>query len=105
MFDEAIFIQVNGQVAVKDYDAKELGLVFPNPVSNVIHVPVNLNISGDVSLKIYDLYGKMVLEREGYFSKGNHMILIPTEFSNGQYILSVDQDSKRIGTQNFTVIK
>jgi hypothetical protein len=64
-----------------------------------------LNSSGDVTVKIYDLYGKLVFDKEDYFSKGNHMILIPAELSNGQYILSIDQLNKRIGTQNFTVVK
>ena len=105
MFDETIFIQVNGPVNVEKHDAKNIGSVFPNPVNNIIHIPVNLNYSGDVSVKIYDLYGKLVLEREDYFSEGDHMILIPAELSNGQYILSIDQNNKRIGTQNFTVVK
>ncbi len=105
MFDEAIFIQVNGALNVDKLDAENIGAIFPNPVNNIIHFPVNLNSSGDLSFKIYDLYGKLVLEREDYFSKGNHMILIPAELSNGQYILSVEQGDKRIGTQNFTVIK
>jgi len=105
MFDEAIFIQVNGPVAVEEHDSNNLGSVYPNPSNNIIHVPVNLNSSGDVTVKIYDLYGKLVFDKEDYFSKGNHMILIPAELSNGQYILSIDQLNKRIGTQNFTVVK
>ena len=105
MFDETIFIQVNGPVNVEKHDAKNIGSVFPNPVNNIIHIPVNLNNSGDVSVKIYDLYGKLVLEREDYFSEGDHMILIPAELSNGQYILSIDQNNKRIGTQSFSVVK
>ena len=40
-----------------------------------------------------------------YFNQGSHMILIPANLANGQYILSIDQGGSRITTQNFTVIK
>ena len=105
MFDETIFVQVDGAVDVEKHDAENIGSVFPNPVNNILHLPIELNNSGDVSVKIYDLYGKLVLEREDYFSEGDHLVLIPAELSNGNYILSVDQNNNRIGTQNFTVIK
>jgi hypothetical protein len=105
MFDEAIFIQVNGPVAIEENSTKHLGSIFPNPSNNLIHMPVHLNNSGNVLIKIYDMYGKLIQENDDYFSQGDHLILIPVELSNGQYILSIDQNNKRIGTQNFTVIK
>jgi len=105
MFDEAVFIQVNGPVDVESHEKENIGSLYPNPVNNVIHVPFNLNNSGEVSIKIYDIYGKLALERESYFSEGDHMILIPNTLSNGQYILSIDQGKNRIGVQNFTVVK
>ena len=68
-------------------------------------MPVNLKRSGDLSIKVYDLYGKLVLNKNGHFIKGDHMIIIQNTLSNGQYILSVDLDNDRIGVQNFTVFK
>ena len=105
MFDEAIFIQVNGPVDIESHEKENIGSLYPNPVNNVIHVPFSLNNSGEVSIKIYDIYGKLALERESYFSEGDHMILIPNTLSNGQYILSIDQGENRIGVHNFTVVK
>lgn len=105
MYDESIFIQINGSVDIEESQPEINQSLFPNPANEIIHVPINLNRSGDISIKVYDLYGKLVLNKNGHFIKGDHMIIIPNTLSNGQYILSVDLDNDRIGVQNFTVLK
>ena len=65
----------------------------------------NLNQSGDLTFKIYDLAGKMVYSKTNHFNAGQHLVVIPSELNSGQYMLSVDQNDIHLGDQQIIIVK
>ena len=67
--------------------------IFPNPVSDIILLNVNLKISAKLKLEIVDVLGRIVYsEAKGKFVSGNHNIQINTEGYNikrGIYFLKL----------------
>ncbi len=68
--------------------------IFPNPVqSQTLNLILNLTISGDVSINLLDITGKVCASvmQDLYFEKGNYnlTVQVPAELSAGQYILQL----------------
>ena len=85
-------IQV-GTTAVFDKMTEGVTLAqnFPNPVDNHVSISFNLVESEDVDFQIVTLEGKIVYEKKGYFSSGDHHIALNTEgvLSRGLYVYSL----------------
>ena len=83
-----------------DYNQQQSMNVYPNPFSGAAHIDLNLAKSGDVSLELYDLSGKMVDRANlGYqFSGVQTAVYTPSvELLEGVYLMKVHTD-----TQSFT---
>lgn len=74
---EQIYAQSFGTLGgLKTFAKKELS-IFPNPVSNTdqINLSYDLAKSGDITLNVYDITGKLVATPyQGYEIAGNHML-------------------------------
>jgi hypothetical protein len=87
--------------SVKENENNKTISVSPNPADNKIFVSFSNNILNKSNLKIYDLLGNLVTEKE---SNGNDKIEIDTEsFSNGIYYLKLEQENKIVSTKKIIV--
>ena len=107
MMDEALFIRVKKSITTMGLldEQVQLGKIFPNPSRDVVNIPLNINESGNVNIKFFNIYGQLVLEKSDYFNIGNHMVLLPNDLPAGQYTVTVDQESKHLGNQPIVIIK
>lgn len=80
--------------------------VFPNPVKNLIMVSYSTDLgvdSGDLSLIIYDISGKQVLDKKLENSLG--VANIPSDLANGMYLAALKDKGKTLGMAHFVVDK
>jgi hypothetical protein len=107
MMDEALFIRVKKSsitMSTQEQDI-QVGKIFPNPANELVNIPLNIKDAGNVSIKFYNVYGQLALEKKDYFNNGNHMVMVPTELPSGQYTVSIDQDTKHLGNQSIIIMK
>lgn len=80
-----------GVEAAADYVEKHVASVYPNPVQNAAIFNIDLKNNADVTIRVYDLTGKLVIEeKKGQLAKGNHEMKIHTDhLQNGVYIYMV----------------
>ena len=64
--------------------------VFPNPVSNSLYLEYSFLTNTTVEIKIYDISGKINLNKHQKFSDGVDV----SELNNGMYFILVKQDEK-----------
>ena len=65
--------------------------VYPNPATSNIYIDLTMT---DIKLKISDLYGKVLLDRE-YKEPKNSLEVSLSEFKSGIYILEVESATKK----------
>lgn len=65
--------------------------LYPNPVYNETHVAINAQIAGTAVLRVYDLNGRVVVDRNlGYVAEGEHSYTLDcTGMSKGMYLVNV----------------
>jgi hypothetical protein len=78
----------------------------PNPFSSRVTFNISLKNNAELSLKLYDLRGRVVKELGSTpYSKGNHNLSMDTnDLSNGIYLLQVKVGSEMI-TKKITCLK
>jgi hypothetical protein len=78
----------------------------PNPFSSVVTFNVNLKNSAELSVKLYDLRGRVVKQVDSRsYSRGTHNVSMETsDLSNGMYLLQVKAGSDII-TKKITCLK
>lgn len=87
--------------SIKENENNRTISVSPNPADSKIFVSLNENTLAKSNIKIYDLLGNLVAEKE---SNGNDKIEIDTEsFSNGIYYLKLEQENKIVSTKKIIV--
>ena len=65
--------------------------VYPNPTKGMLHIKPSLGKSGELSLKLYDLLGKLVLDRNFYLQTGKEEQELDLSFlSEATYMLNVE---------------
>jgi hypothetical protein len=63
---------------------------YPNPFNPSTHLPISIDQSGDVSLKIYNETGRLVSEQNYTFGPGQHTLPIDgSKWSSGNYFANV----------------
>jgi len=80
--------------------------IYPNPAQSNLNLDMNLNIGGNVSVRVLDATGRIVLsEDKGKLNAGNHKLsLNTTDLSNGIYIYQVMVDAETT-TGRFSIAK
>jgi hypothetical protein len=63
-------------------------LAYPNPAANLLTVPVRRNILGDVTIKVFDLAGKLVLSESKTIGEESLKINVAS-IPNGTYLFNL----------------
>ncbi len=73
------------------------GKCYPNPSADIINIPLNENVSGEVILKIFDTYGKEVKKIAGKPQQyGKNVFQFSVEdLSSGLYFYSVNGQNRQ----------
>jgi hypothetical protein len=92
-----------GNVATKEVNTEGVVLMdnAPNPFDNQTVVRFKLTGAEDVTIRIFDLQGRLVHSQKGFFTAGEHQLRLDTEgvFPKGYYQLSL-QTAQHILTKN-----
>jgi hypothetical protein len=80
---------------IEAQDVSRLVNVYPNPFRDELTVSYDLLSGSNVSVSLFDAYGKMIRRvSDEYQSAGNHQVLITgTNLSNGIYLVKVQTGS------------
>lgn len=78
-----------GNLSVVDFDKKgNIGAVYPNPSSGKFAVPIATHSGGDAQLKLFDMSGKLVSEKQTRLSSGKtDFIFDDPKLQSGIYLL------------------
>jgi hypothetical protein len=65
--------------------------LYPNPVYGEAHLAVNACVAGNGVMRVYDLNGRLAMERNlGFVTEGEHTVSFGTEgMSKGMYLINV----------------
>ena len=116
---EQITFRFNGENIVSDFnfegnmELKEVNLqftgsslsVYPNPLQDKTNINFNLLTSPDVSIKIFDVTGKMIEELvNGNKEEGSHSVVWnASNFDKGVYLIKLYFDNKLIETERIVI--
>ena len=73
---------------IEQNEDESLVEVFPNPAQNAITINVEIKSDDNLLLELYDLQGRLVLDKDyEHLSKGKHCLVLTTsDIANGSYI-------------------
>jgi len=92
---------------VNEYSANGLSLLgaFPNPASDFTNISYRLNEPSNVSVKVFDLTGRVIEKSSENLSAGNHNIKVSLKnLSAGNYYYTIKTEKAQL-TSKFVVIK
>jgi len=69
-------------------------LIYPNPVNEILTIDFSNAISSEVTIKIYDLLGKLILEEE--INNQKNLINV-SKLQSGNYFLKIEKDNTTTG--------
>jgi hypothetical protein len=73
-----------------------IGTCYPNPAADIINIPFNENVAGEVLIKVFDTYGKEVKSIACHQQDGNNVFQFSVEdLSSGLYFYSINGQSKQ----------
>lgn len=98
-FTDAFFAEFSYQTDLSDglgYESLENLKVFPNPVSETVHLQIPQKIAGNEQrFKLIDVVGQVV--KKGYFVQGvSHVQLDVSDLNKGVYILELTSGSQKV---------
>jgi cytochrome c peroxidase len=78
--------------------AFQMGVNYPNPAAQSINIEVNLADNAEITLSIFDLNGKMVVQtKEGLLSEGRHVLTVNvSDLPKGVYVYTVKSNNKGV---------
>ena len=116
---EQITFRFNGENIISDFafegnmELKEVNLqftgsslsVYPNPLQDKTNINFNLLTSSDVSIKIFDVTGKMIEEVvNGNKEEGSHSVVWnASNFDKGVYLIKLFFDNKLMETERIVI--
>jgi len=81
---------------------------YPNPFNPSLNIDFFAQYSGNISIQVYDLSGKLVEEllSNEFKAFGNHTIIwSPNNLTSGEYIIRLSVNGNQIATQKVAYIK
>jgi len=107
-FDETIQFEVSSSTGVDDNNnGFTIDNIYPNPVNNMMYVPLILEKGALITMDIYNILGVKVYQSgDMNFTAGNHLILKNINLNSGQYMVSIKDSSGNIlSTERIIVVK
>ena len=106
-FDETIQFEVSSSTGVDDNNGFTIDNIYPNPVNNMMYVPLILEKGALITMDIYNILGVKVYQSgDMNFTAGNHLILKNVNLNSGQYMVSIKDSSGNIlSTERIIVVK
>ena len=106
-FDETIQFEVSSTASIGDNNRLVIQNIYPNPVSNIMYVPLSLDKGTVITMDIYNILGVKVYQSgEMNFTSGEHLILKNMDLNSGQYLVSIkDNNGNILSTERIVVIK
>ena len=106
-FDETIQFEVSSSTGIDDNNGFTMENIYPNPVNNMMYVPVTLEKGAVITMDIYNILGVKVYQSgEMNFTAGNHLILKNIDLNSGQYLVSIkDNNGNTLNTDRIVVVK
>ena len=86
----------NGHVGVEEEVAEQVFGIYPNPAQEIVNVDLSEFDSGEYTVAIYDMNGKLWINE---VSVAAQILLDISGLSNGQYLVSVLNSGKFIGSK------
>lgn len=80
-------------VNVNEISPLSLSELFPNPATNYVNISTE-NLSGQMNLRIFDISGKMVLQKSWTVSGSNHVLAIDS-LSSGVYSFLLENQGEQ----------
>jgi hypothetical protein len=75
----------------------ELFTPYPNPFNGRMNVPLSIERSGVISLKMYDVSGRVVLNHSSLLNAGNNVMTIDANnLGSGMYFIEVENGDVRL---------
>lgn len=88
------YIRVEAEYGCTPLDEKPVITITPNPASGFIHIQSSFKLSNKTSIKIVDISGKALIEKEENSTEGFDMVLNIYSLSQGIYFVYVLTDTK-----------
>ena len=106
-FDETIQFEVSSTASIGDNNRLVIQNIYPNPVSNIMYVPLSLDKGTVITMDIYNILGVKVYQSgEMNFTSGEHLILKNMDLNSGQYLVSIkDNNGNILSTERIVVVK
>ncbi|MFN8283292.1 MAG: GEVED domain-containing protein [Chitinophagales bacterium] len=96
-------------VSKKGVETKQVALaVYPNPASNNAEIKFTLATAGNAKIRLMDLTGRTVIERDlGFMNEGDNTYTLTnlSDVSTGTYLLLLDIDGKIVSNKNMSMVK
>lgn len=86
----------NGYVGVEEEIVEQLFNIYPNPAQETVNIDLSDYDSGEYTIGIYDMNGKLLKNK---ISVATQIFLDISDLSNGQYLVSVLNSGKFIGSK------
>jgi hypothetical protein len=102
--DEPVGIQPVSNIVPEKF---ELHQNYPNPFNPTTTIRFDVSVSGNVSLKVYDVLGREVaVLADEYLRAGSYeRVFDGSELPSGVYIYSLNVDGKQMGVRRMTLVK
>lgn len=86
----------NGYVGVEEEVVEQVFNIYPNPAQETVNVDLSCYDAGEYKISIYDMSGKLLKNK---ISVATQIFLDISDLSNGQYLVSVLNSGKFIGSK------
>lgn len=85
---------------------KEVGEIFPNPVTDNASVTIMVDNATTAEIQIINQYGQVIYENDSQYAKGKHTININTQsFVEGMYLIKVTSEDKVSSVRKFLKLR
>ena len=91
----------NDSTSVNFYDMQKLNL-YPNPVSDYLHIDYDILFVKEAKLKIYNTIGAVVYSNK-LENKQDHLKISVSDYDNGLYFCSLQIDGKLLNTKKILI--
>ena len=90
-------VTVDNTVGISDPDGNGLALsIYPNPGNGRFNLLINSSVAGPQQLKLTNILGETILEKEVNINNSTHYLLNLEEMPTGVYFLRIGNDVQNV---------